>query len=1134
MQKPWKVLSTAALVAALSISMVLPAFAADGDITDTKTGTVYQASNYNLNTSLLNTLVNGIIGGTNNQFAYSYGTHQFGFNSYSDAVTALLAATPGETVAQAKATAATTVTPIVTTTIATVTAVNPTIAVGGTTGFTFANSDGTAATPTGVVYSVTSANASTAFFNGGVFTATAAGTYTVQATIGTTNLTTTVNVFGVATGITLTTSSSTIIANATSKQSVTLNVVDASNNVVTNFNGTVTLNATANGAYTILNNSTGQNASANYVLNVTNGVATFNVLAGSTANVKDTITTSALTTTNAQPIAANVTFGTLAISSTAPATSALKVTSATSKLGVTTQQQTVITVKAVDTTGATVTTAGNYVTLTVTGPGSFSGSSLVQTYTVLLSSGVSTAATIYSTIGGSGNIVVTASATGLTNGSVTIPTVLNTAASNISVTSQAGTTTAQTSDSAFAASTPFTMYTVQLNDTNGNPVTTGSDTVSATDNTATVGGALSYYAVSSTGQPTGSALTSSQLAAQSLVNGSLNFIVMNTTAGSSNPTITVRDTTQGFVQTASYTFNVGAASKVKAVQSTAGTVTAGQSATFTAQLTDVSGNKVAQAGQNVTFTFASNNVSATFPNSGVSYTAQTNASGIASVVVAIPSAATTSTFQVTASFGGNSVNEGVYTVISATNYVTKLSWGTAASTSVSTWQGATAFTPTSNVLANNPYLLPLNIASALGTENDVFKLTVSNGKMLVITGGAGGNNAWSSVTNNSDGSASVTYTASSATTGFALPTVSATNAGTATITITDMSNPDAPTITQSVTVNAGSVSGAQFWYNGKQISSSNLLNVVANTPVALQVTLVDSGNNQVPQTGATPYGIGIADSNSTPGTFSLTSGGAQIYDVAVPAGSSYVTVYYTNTATQAISGNLTGTPGDSAAYSVVGSAVSATAGVPFNETITLKDTNSAHNVDSAVNGTYSVALTTVSSATTGDSTGNHYGYINGTAITSSGATVNLTFTNGVATAPMTLFANTSTAVQFAVSGTPANGISISPAVGPTSSAGTSVVTAAPVTYRVTTPTAITLVFNSKLAASTFTASSANGFSVASGGTLTSAALGSDGLTVTLTGTGFVAATTTVSYTPGSITDIYGNSVATITTHATTN
>jgi len=126
--------------------------------------------------------------------------------------------------------------------ITAVAAVNATIPVGGTTGFTFTNSDGSvAATPVGVTYSVTSLNASTGFFNNGMFTATAAGTYMIQATVNGTNLTTTVNVSGQAVGITLSAgTSNNIVANG-KNNTITATVVDANGVTVSNFNGTASL-----------------------------------------------------------------------------------------------------------------------------------------------------------------------------------------------------------------------------------------------------------------------------------------------------------------------------------------------------------------------------------------------------------------------------------------------------------------------------------------------------------------------------------------------------------------------------------------------------------------------------------------------------------------------------------------------------------------------------------------------------------------------------------------------------------------------------------------------------------------------------------------------------------------------------
>lgn len=88
-------------------------------------------------------------------------------------------------------------------------------------------------------------------------------------------------------------------------------------------------------------------------------------------------------------------------------------------------------------------------------------------------------------------------------------------------------------------------------------------------------------------------------------------------------------------------------------------------------------------------------------------------------------------------------------------------------------------------------------------------------------------------------------------------------------------------------------------------------------------------------------------------------------------------------------------------------------------------------------------------------------------------------------------------------------------------------------YKVISATEIQVTFNEKLDATTFTASTANGFAVAGGSqTLTKAELDSTGKVVTLTGTGFVAGTTTVAYTAGSVADLAGNTLATITAQAT--
>lgn len=91
MIKPWKVLSTAALVLALSVSAVLPAFAANGDMTDTKTGIVYKAVDYRCNTAVFNDLTNQLIDGTRNQFTYEYSGIQYKFDDANDKINELVA-----------------------------------------------------------------------------------------------------------------------------------------------------------------------------------------------------------------------------------------------------------------------------------------------------------------------------------------------------------------------------------------------------------------------------------------------------------------------------------------------------------------------------------------------------------------------------------------------------------------------------------------------------------------------------------------------------------------------------------------------------------------------------------------------------------------------------------------------------------------------------------------------------------------------------------------------------------------------------------------------------------------------------------------------------------------------------------
>jgi hypothetical protein len=87
---------------AYKVQIVAAPTTANGDIEDTRTGTIYQEADYRSNTQTFDTMLNQIIGeDTPNQFTYAYGGNKFDFDDYSAAVTKLIAT--GETTAQAKA-----------------------------------------------------------------------------------------------------------------------------------------------------------------------------------------------------------------------------------------------------------------------------------------------------------------------------------------------------------------------------------------------------------------------------------------------------------------------------------------------------------------------------------------------------------------------------------------------------------------------------------------------------------------------------------------------------------------------------------------------------------------------------------------------------------------------------------------------------------------------------------------------------------------------------------------------------------------------------------------------------------------------------------------------------------------------
>ncbi len=659
------------------------------------------------------------------------------------------------------------------------------------------------------------------------------------------------------------------------KISLTTTVVDANGNTVANYNGNVTLTTTGN-ATAIQDPTNSANAGGTETVAAVNGVATFTVEStGNAANVSDTLTGSA-----------DYNGAALAQGQTTLTTSAAKATSLSLSASPSTidvnngNEPTTVNVQVLDQAGNPISGVSEPVTLTLTGPGSFEpGASVTSTAMYIDGSG---SVTVYGMQNGTGTITVNASSTGLTAGSTAIKAITVGAPSQLAISSKSETT---------STGTPFTLYTVQLEDASGNAITSGaaaSGVVELSDNTGTVGGTLNYYSVNTNGQP-GASLPMTA----TLTNGQLQFAVENTSAGTSPATITVKDISQNpnLSATAQYDFAVGSGSTVSLTPSTSQNVVPGQKVTVSAQLTDANGNNIKKAGVGVTFYFGSNGALATLPNgqdgtgSNNGYTATTNADGVATVSIAVPSGASPSqSFTVDAVVGTNAAVTGpTYTVEALANYATGMQYtSSSAYTPNSSPNNAPASWPPSSgsVTAGTPiasglYLALTNGVGQFASSNDTLEITTSNPNVLALSANAGQPKLPAA-----DGVAE-------------MPTITPGLAGSATITVTDLSNPALSPITTTVQVNAATPSSNttyfELLYQGSPISSSNPLSVTAGTPVALQVEEVGPGGNPVTVTGTN---AAVVDLMGPAGSFRATSNGSSITATQIPVGSYMASVYF--------------------------------------------------------------------------------------------------------------------------------------------------------------------------------------------------------------------------------------------------
>lgn len=633
----------------------------------------------------------------------------------------------------------------------------------------------------------------------------------------------TFDAFGQAAAVKLSATSSSLVADGAASDTITAMVVDNNGNTVGNFNGTVTLTAPSGMTFA--------NGSDTTTLTITNGTAAVTVTASTSLIGSESITTSGLVANSGESTASVVSYGSVTVTTVSPVATELLVSAATSTVPNNTSTSDTVTITLGDQAGnplpTGVTSTFYAVTADVVGAGTLSGGA--SSTTEFVGDGAPASFTVYSEPDVAGSIGIMASAQNLATGTTTIEAVGVGQAAQLGVSSTTGTLSAATtytvsSSSSFtlASGTTETTYTVTLEDAAGQAVTAPSaETFYLTDN-ATTGMAYVVNGTSATLIPQ----TGDTVAVTVATNDTTaTFTVVNTTTQASPATLTLTAESGDVANVAtnaplsttastSYMFVTGPAYQL-AVTGTE-SIAEGKSATYTAQVEDSVGNAVADANAVVTFTITG---SGTFANGATTLTELTNASGAASVTVDAATSAGTYTVSATISPSLTEPTSAVTaTVTSPAATVAEL--------------GLSVVGPTANSYSGTTLTLPgLSSATATITEEnaiqagvseatDNLNVSTSNGDVVLATNSGV---IQSGTTLSISGAETVSFEVVGGT------------AGTATVTVTDTSDPSVAPVSFTVDVQplasstmsaanesgAGNVSGdtAAVTVNGKAVTA---------------------------------------------------------------------------------------------------------------------------------------------------------------------------------------------------------------------------------------------------------------------------------------------------------------------------
>ncbi len=701
--------------------------------------------------------------------------------------------------------------------------------------------------------------------NGGVvFDATAAGSYTVTATLNGLTATSTIVVYGAPAAVKLSPASASLVADGSATDTVTATVVDANGNTVPTFNGQLTVTDT--GAGTNLVDASGSAVAGNTeTLTAKNGTVSFNVQANTVAGVTDTI--------SATEVGATTITGKTTIATEAQVATSVQVVTPTADVAANAASTATVEAQVVDQDGQPMLYGTYPITFTVSGAATLQNANTAGSYTTtFVGNGSSTnanpaTATVQSTTGQTGAITITASSAGLTAGSGTMQAVITGVPHSIQ---------AKLAASSFAEGSTGVKLNLQTLDANGYAVSDSDAAVVV--NVTQNGNEATNITIG------GQALTSNSTGVTVDLgsNGSASPIIVDNGSGADagNYAITVSpitNATYAFPQQTVPLVETAGAATVVSVKPAGDYVTTGAPTTqVTAQLQDAYGNSVSESGVPVTLTPS---LSTATINGASSVTLDTNSMGQVTGSLTLPATAGSATF-VTASTPN---------LASSSSSLVTVETQIAGSVQVSLKDATTG--SLSEATAGDTVDGTIKVLDANGNQvstSDAVQVTVSPAAALTDT-------------NLTATSTPGVYTGQ-AVSGLLDFTAKAGQEGGFTVTATDTSVAQAPKGSAGMSILPGGVQSYGVFYNGTNVGSTanngglTVTSSTEGTAIPVFVKATDSQGNPVVSNGNTYVNLSSSDT-ATSWVFRATASGAHLANnqIDIPAGSTGVEVYYVDT-----------------------------------------------------------------------------------------------------------------------------------------------------------------------------------------------------------------------------------------------